>query len=50
MTCARAHGVTDALAALIGLADLGCESAADVLHPPPSSTQTVADHGNESRS
>jgi hypothetical protein len=38
MTCARTHGIIDALAAvrdtLIGLADLGYEGAADVLRVP----------------
>ncbi len=42
MTCARAHGVTDVLAeirdALIGLADLGYEGAADVLRVPVKQT------------
>jgi hypothetical protein len=43
MTCARAHGVTDALAeirdALIGLADLGYDGAADVLRVPVKQTK-----------
>jgi hypothetical protein len=43
MTCAHAHGVTDALAeirgALIGLADLGYEGAADVLRVPVKQTK-----------
>jgi hypothetical protein len=38
MTCARKHGIIDALAAardhLIGLADLGYEGAADILRIP----------------
>ena len=43
MTCPRAHGVTDALAeirdALISLANLGYEGAADVLRVPDKQTK-----------
>jgi hypothetical protein len=54
MTCARKHGIIDALAAardhLIGLADLGYEGAADILRIPIKKIKgRLADRGPENR-